>query len=205
MRTSRRKEGERLPENAKLPSVDEVDREIERERSLHHGKARRRNVFFALLGVFAVAVLLSLYVFPVFRIYGESMSPTLNEGDIVVATRPSDYQTGDLVVFSSNNKILTKRVIAGPGDWVDIDQDGNVSVNGQELDEPYLPDGAKSRGQCDISLPYQVPEGHYFVMGDRRSVSVDSRLTQIGSIPQDQILGKLAFRVWPFESFGPLS
>ena len=205
MRAARRRKDEGLPEDVKLPSVDQIDREIEREQSLHHGKALRRNIFFALLGVFAVAVLLSLYVFPVFRIYGESMAPTLNEGDIVVATKPASYQTGDLVVFSSNNKILTKRVIAGPGDWVDIDADGNVRVNGQVLDEPYLPDGAKSKGQCDITLPYQVPESHYFVMGDRRSVSVDSRLTQIGSIPEDQILGKLSFRVWPFASFGSVS
>lgn len=204
MRASRRRGDGQLPQGANLPSVEQIDREIEREQSLHHGKALRRNIFFALLGVFAVAVLLSLYVFPVFRIYGESMAPTLDEGDIVVATKPASYQTGDLVVFSSNNKILTKRVIAGPGDWVDIDAEGNVSVNGQLLDERYLPDGAKSKGQCDISLPYQVPESHYFVMGDCRSVSVDSRLTQIGSIPQDQILGKLSFRVWPLAAFGPV-
>jgi signal peptidase I len=139
---------------------------------------------------------------PTFKIYGQSMSPTLNEGDVVVATKSASYNRGDLVAFSYNNKVLTKRVIGCPGDWVDIDANGNVSINGETIDEPYLQAGAKSLGQCDISLPYQVPEDTYFVMGDERSVSVDSRLTQVGCIPRDQIVGKLALRVWPLGSFG---
>lgn len=187
-----------------LPTLDQVNKEIAREEGLRHKHNTRRNAIFTLAGVFAAAVLLSLYVFPTFRIYGESMTPTLNEGDIVIATKPGNYKSGDLVAFSFNNKLLTKRVIAGPGDWVNIDADGNVSVNDQPLDEPYLQEGAKSLGQCDISLPYQVPENKYFVMGDRRSVSVDSRLTQVGSIPADQIVGKLSFRIWPLPSFGPV-
>ncbi|MGN0286821.1 MAG: signal peptidase I [Atopobiaceae bacterium] len=187
-----------------LPTLEQVNAELARSQDQRHRHNLHRNVAFAMAGVFAAAVLLSLYVFPMFRIYGESMTPTLNEGDVVVATKPGGYQTGDLVAFSFNNKLLTKRVIAGPGDWVDIDGDGNVSVNGQQLDESYLPEGAKSLGQCDINLPYQVPENKYFVMGDRRSVSVDSRLQQVGCIPADQIVGKLELRIWPLTSIGPV-
>lgn len=151
-----------------LPTLQQVNDELARSQAQLHRHNLHRNVAFSMAGVFAAAVLLSLYVFPMFRIYGESMTPpTLNEGDVIVATKPGGYAIGDLVAFSFNNKLLTKRVIATPGDWVDIDADGNVTVNGQLLDEPYLPDGAKSLGQCDINLPYQVPENKYFVMGDR--------------------------------------
>lgn len=185
-----------------LPTVDQIDEELQRTEGLRNRHGFRRNVAFALVGVYAVSVLLSTFVLPTFKIYGQSMSPTLNEGDIVAATKSASYSRGDLVAFSYNNKVLTKRVIGCPGDWVDIDANGNVSINGEMIDEPYLQAGAKSLGQCDISLPYQVPEDTYFVMGDKRSVSVDSRLTQVGCIPRDQIVGKLALRVWPLGSFG---
>lgn len=190
-----------------LPTLQQVNDELARSQAQLHRHNLHRNVAFSMAGVFAAAVLLSLYVFPMFRIYGESMTPppTLNEGDVIVATKPGGYAIGDLVAFSFNNKLLTKRVIATPGDWVDIDADGNVTVNGQLLDEPYLPDGAKSLDQCDINLPYQVPENKYFVMGDRRSVSVDSRLQQVGCIPADQIAGKLEVSIWPLTSIGPVS
>ncbi|MGN8688901.1 signal peptidase I [Atopobiaceae bacterium HCP3S3_F7] len=157
---------------------------------------------FALVGVFAASVLLSTFALPTFKIYGQSMAPTLNEGDIVVATKSPSYGRGDLVAFTYNNKVLTKRAIGCPGDWVDIDANGNVSINGEALDEPYLQPGAKGLGQCDISLPYQVPEDTYFVMGDKRSVSVDSRLAQVGCIPKDQIVGRLVLRVWPLGALG---
>lgn len=185
-----------------LPTLEEVEAELARTESQLHHHDRNRTLTIALATAFAAAVLLSLFVFPLYRIYGESMAPTLEEGDIVLATRPGSYSTGDLVAFSFNNKILTKRIIAGPGDWVDIDDNGTVYVNGQELQEPYLSDGAKGLGQCDISLPYQVPESKYFVMGDRRLVSVDSRLQQVGCIPTEQIVGKLVLRIWPLPTFG---
>jgi signal peptidase I len=186
----------------RLPTVEQVEEELQRAEGLRHRHSLRRNVAFALVGVFAASVLLSTFVLPTFRIYGQSMSPTLNEGDVVVATKSASYARGDLVAFSYNNKVLAKRVIGCPGDWVDIDADGNVSVNDEPIDEPYLDPGAKSLGQCDVSLPYQVPEDTYFVMGDKRFVSVDSRLTQVGCIPRDQILGRLALRVWPLGALG---
>lgn len=189
----------------KLPTVDEVDRELQRSEGIRHSHTLRRNAAFAVAAVFAVSVLVSTFVLPTFRIYGSSMTPTLNEGDIVVATKAGSYGRGDLIAFSYNNKLLTKRIVGLPGDWVDIDADGNVSINGETLDEPYLQPGAKSLGQCDISLPYQVPEDTYFVMGDKRSVSVDSRLSQVGCIPRDQIVGRLAVRVWPLTSMGSVA
>jgi signal peptidase I len=128
------------------------------------------------------------------------MTPTLVDGEIVVLNKGAKTETGDIIAFYYNNKILIKRVIANAGDWVDIDEDGNVSVNGQQLDEPYVTE--KSLGVCDIEFPYQVPDERVFVLGDHRSVSVDSRSSQIGCVAQEQIVGKLVFRVWPFQRFG---
>lgn len=179
-----------------LPGLDAVDRELERERQKHSRGHVARMVLLTVSVAFAAAVLLSMLAFPLYRIYGGSMEPTLREGDIVLAARSADYHTGDLAVFSYNNKTLVKRVIGCPGDWVDISDDGTVTVNGAALDEPYL-EGGKSLGQCDITLPVQVPEGAYFVLGDQRSIAVDSRLSQMGCIPKEQMAGKVLCRIWP--------
>lgn len=187
-----------------LPSNREIEAELQRTREQGRRHDTARNIAFALAAVFAASVLLSLFAFPVFRVYGASMQPTLNDGDIIIADKPTSYQAGDLIAFSYNNKTLTKRIIGCPGDWIDISSDGTVSVNGQTLAEPYLAPGAASRGTCDISLPYQVPEGRYFVMGDKRSVSIDSRSSQVGSVPADQIVGRLEFRIWPLSNIGSL-
>lgn len=149
-----------------------------------------------------VAVLVATIWMPVLQIYGASMTPTLNEGDIVVSVKGSDFEPGDLVAFYLGNKILVKRCIAGPGQWVDIDEEENVYVDGNLLDEPYLTE--KSLGDCDIDLPYQVPDNRYFCMGDHRSASVDSRHTNIGCIADEQIVGKIVFRIWPIADFGAL-
>lgn len=187
-----------------LPSNQEIEAELWRTREQGRRHDTARNIAFALAAVFAASVLLSLFVFPIFQVYGVSMQPTLDDGDIIIADKPASYQAGDLVAFSYNNKTLTKRIIGCPGDWIDISSDGTVSVNGQDLAEPYLASGAKSRGTCDITLPYQVPEGKYFVMGDARSVSIDSRSSQVGCIPAGQIVGRLQFRILPFDRMGPL-
>ena len=152
--------------------------------------------------VCAVAVLVAMLLMPVLRIYGDSMAPTLRDGDIVVSVSVADLATGDMVAFYYNNQILVKRVIASSGDWVDISGEGVVTVNGRILDEPYVTD--PSMGNCDIELPYQVPESRVFVMGDHRSVSIDSRNTSVGCVADEQIVGKLMLRIWPFAGIGSL-
>ena len=155
-----------------------------------------------MITVAAIAVLVAVLWLPVLQIYGESMQPTLFEEEFVVSIKGSDMETGDLVAFYYNNKILIKRVIAQAGQWVDIDEDGTVYVDNVKINEPYLND--KALGECDIKLPYQVPENRVFVMGDNRSVSVDSRSTTIGCVAVEQLVGKIVFRIWPLDKFGTL-
>jgi signal peptidase I len=179
--------------------------EAEIKRVHYHKKYLQvlRSTIGTLLVVAAIAVLISTLALPVLRIRGTSMQPTLIDGDIVMAARSSDFKTGDLIAFYYNNKILIKRVIATSGNWVDIDEDGNVYVNDEQIEEPYLQ--TKAYGDCNIELPYQVPESRIFVMGDNRSISVDSRNTTIGCISNEQIVGKLLFRIWPFPAIGRLN
>jgi len=159
-----------------------------------------KTTIYALLTVAAVAVLVAVLLLPVLQIYGTSMNPTLYEGDFVVSVKGSDMKTSDLVAFYYNNKILVKRVIAQAGQWVDIAEDGTVYVDNVQIEEPYLME--KAFGECDIELPYQVPESRVFVMGDNRDVSVDSRSTSIGCVAQEQIVGKIVFRIWPLSEIG---
>lgn len=185
-----------------LPSLDLLENELARERYKNRYKKTLRGTLYILIVVSAAAVLLAMLVFPVFKIYGTSMSPTVNEGEVVVSLKGSNFKYGDVIVLSYNNKILVKRVIAGPGEMVNIDSAGNVYVDGLLLDEPYLRE--KAYGDCNISLPYQVPDGRYFVMGDNRAASKDSRSTAVGCIADDQIVGKAIFCIWPFENFGSI-
>ncbi len=159
-----------------------------------------RNVIYIVIVAAAVAVLIATQILPIFKIYGTSMTPTLIEDDLVVSVKTKNLEQGDLVAFYYNNRILVKRIIAGPGQWVDIDEDGYVYVDGEKLDEPYV--NNRSIGQCDIDLPYQVEADKYFVMGDHRDVSIDSRSKSLGCIGEDQFIGKLLFRIWPLKRFG---
>lgn len=183
-----------------LPSTGELKAELSRERYRRSYAATLRSTVFALITVAAAAILVAVLLLPVLRIYGSSMYPTLSEGDIVISLKGSRFNTGDVVAFYYNNKILIKRVIAHTGEWVDIDEDGNVYVNNKMIDEPYLKD--RAFGDCNIKLPYQVPESKLFVMGDNRSVSVDSRNTAVGCVAEEQIVGKVVFCVWPLTRFG---
>ena len=159
-----------------------------------------RSTVFMLVVVAAFAVLIAVLFLPILRIYGNSMKGTLDSGDIVVSVKSTDFESSDVVAFYYNNNILVKRVIAEAGDWVDMDEEGNVYVNKKKLAEPYLTE--KAYGQTDITFPYQVPENRIFVMGDNRQESIDSRNHAIGTVADEQIVGKLIFKIWPLPELG---
>ena len=189
--------------NKPIPPVSAIEEELSRTRHRENYRRVLRSTFFSLVVVAAVAVLVATLWMPVLQIYGSSMTPTLDEGQFVVSVKSGSFKTGDLLAFYLGNKLLVKRCIAGPGDWVNIDEAGNVYVNDVLLDEPYVLE--KSFGDCDIELPYQVPEERWFLMGDHRVTSVDSRNSTVGCASAEQIVGRIVFRVWPLSELGPIS
>lgn len=182
------------------PTTEQIRHELERVRHRKIFANTLRSTIFILIVVSATAVLIAVLLLPVLRIYGNSMNDTLDEGDIVVAVKGGNFDTGDVIAFYYNNKLLVKRVIGREGDWVDIDESGNVYLNQNLLEEPYLE--SKAYGETNITLPYQVPEARLFVLGDNRDVSIDSRNTTVGCITDEQIAGKIIFRVWPLDKIG---
>ena len=185
-----------------LPTLDQIQRERSRLRYKKRYGRTLRSTVAVLVVVAALAVLVAMLWMPVLRIYGTSMVPTLTDGQIVVSVKTGSFKPGDVTAFYHGNKLLIKRYMAGPSDWVNIDAEGNVTINGEALDEPYLTE--KAYGETNIQLPYQVPDERYFVMGDNREVSIDSRNTAVGCIAKDQIVGKVVFRIWPLKDFGPV-
>lgn len=185
-----------------IPSSAELRQELNRVRYRSRYRTVLKSTVYTLITVAAIAVLIATLWLPVLQIYGSSMTPTMYNGDIVFSLKTGEFQQGDVLAFYYNNKILVKRVIAGPADWVDIDPDGTTYVNGKMLNEPYVSE--KSLGDTNIELPYQVPDGKVFVMGDHRSTSVDSRNTAVGCVAQEQIVGKIIFRIWPLDKMGPI-
>ena len=191
---------EKKQDNPEISPVELPEAERKKKRYKDSRGRKLRSVLFPLLAVVFAAVIAAALLLPVLQISGTSMTETLDDGDIVVAMNNSRFEKGDVIAFRFNDMILVKRVIANPGEWVNIDQEGNVFVNNNKLEEPYLKE--KAFGETNIELPYQVPEGKIFVMGDNRSVSIDSRNTSIGCISEEQIVGKIVYRVWPFSQFG---
>lgn len=182
------------------PGLKELEGELQREKYKKRYRRVLRSTVFTLVTVAAVAILVATLWMPVLQIYGSSMAPNLTDGDIVITRKAWNLEPGDIVAFYYNNRILVKRYIARAGEWVDIDDDGNVYLNNLLLHEPYVYE--RSKGDCNIELPYQVPENRIFVMGDHRNVSIDSRNTSVGCVTEDQIVGKLLFCVWPLNHFG---
>lgn len=188
--------------NKKFPSSAEIRKELARVRYRRRYRKTLYSTLFALLVAAAIAVLVATLWLPVLQIFGASMEPTLEEGQIVVSLSTPELESGDVVAFYYGNRVLVKRCIAGPGAWVDVQPDGTVLVNGVVLDEPYIQE--KAFGICDIEFPYQVPDGTYFLMGDQRNTSVDSRHSTVGCISQEDIIGKIVFRAWPLSDFGAI-
>lgn len=176
-----------------------LEKELKRERNKRRFRRLLRSTVNALVVVAAIAALIATLVLPVLQIAGTSMEPSLNDGDIVLLIKTNRLETGDLCAFYYSNKILIKRIIGTPGDYLWINADGTVYLNGEALEEPYVSE--KALGECDVEFPYQVPENTYFMMGDHRETSIDSRSSVIGGIARDQIIGKIICKVWPLSDF----
>lgn len=193
-------EKDKINNKCEIPNIQQIEKELKRENyKMHYARVLRSTVYI-LITVAAVAVLIATLFLPVLRIYGSSMTPSLSEKDIVISVKGFGYNRGDVVSFYYNNKILVKRIIAFPGEFVDIDKDGNIYIDGELLDEPYLVE--KALGECNIKLPYQVPDDRIFVCGDHRSTSVDSRNRSVGCVAEEQIVGKIVYRIWPLGNWG---
>jgi len=190
----------KVEKEIKLPTTSQLEKELNREKYKFRYKSLLKSTIYVLIIVVAISALVATLFFPVLQIYGESMEPTLSEGEIVVTVKKSELKQGDIIAFYHNNRILVKRIIATSSEWVNIDEEGNVFVNDKLLKEPYLE--KKSYGESDISYPYQVSEESCFVLGDARENSIDSRNSLIGTVSKEDIIGKVIFRVWPIKEFG---
>lgn len=190
-------------EEIQKPSADELRKELIRIQKKSEFRKTLKQAIFAVLAAGAIAVLISSFFVTVLRISGNSMYPSLETGEIVLARNTEDFQVGEMIAFYYNNKVLVKRVIGSPGDWINIDESGNVSINGNPIEEDYLVT-KKSLEPTDIKFPYQVPENRYFVLGDNRSESIDSRSNSVGCVTKEQLIGKVFFRVYPFGRMGIL-
>lgn len=182
------------------PTLEQLEEELRREQNKNSIRRMMRNTVFFLVVVAAAAVLMEVLFLPTVKIEGRSMEGTLRDGELVMVKKGTAYSVGDIVAFHYNNEILVKRVIGLAGDCVEMDEEGTVSVNGEELGEPYVAE--KSYGECDITFPCRIPEGEMFVLGDNRPLSVDSRNSRMGCVSRDKVIGKVVARIWPVRKIG---
>ena len=185
-----------------IPTTEQLETEIKRVRYNQRYHSVLRSTIYTLITVAAISILVATLWLPVLQIFGNSMTPTLQNGEIIFSVKTDDFEQGDIIAFYYNNKFLIKRVICGPGDWFNMDPDGTVYVNTVKIDEPYVLEPAY--GDTNIQLPFQVPDGKIFVLGDHRSTSVDSRNTAVGCVAEEQVVGKIVFRIWPLDRIGPV-
>ena len=198
------REGRAPGKPADRPRIDAraLEREVDRNRRARQRKGAVKGLVVSLLGAVAAAVVLTIYFFPALTLHGQSMEPALTAGNMVLLSKTAECGRGDLIAFSYDNEISVKRIVAVGGDTVDMDGDGRVTVNGQLLDEPYVK--SRALGQCDEEFPLTVPDGKYFVLGDNRPVSVDSRTKSVGTVAGSQVVGRVVFRLWPLGALGPV-
>lgn len=185
-----------------FPTAEQVENAISRAKYTAKYKKVLKSTLSSLIVVAAIAVLIATLALPVLQIQGSSMEPTLNDEEIVVLIKTSNLKRGQLCCFSYQNKLLIKRIVGIPGDTININEEGYVYINGELLDEPYILD--RALGECDIDFPFHVTESHYFILGDNRSTSIDSRSSVVGLVSEEQIVGKIFFRIWPFEKMGSI-
>ena len=183
-----------------MPEADQLEKELERELKKSGFTTGIRRILFLLVLLVAMAAIASVFRYPVVQIYGRSMNPTFDHGEIVVASREKIPEAGDVIAFAYNSGLLVKRVIAVGGDTVEIREDGTVLINGEPKTELYIKERVK--GETDLEYPFTVPEDRYFVMGDNRGASVDSRNTAVGCVPAEQVTGTIVYRIWPLSKFG---
>lgn len=189
-------------EYLEIPPIEFIREELEREEARYSFRKTLWNIAAVLIVAAAVTALIATRLFILIQINGNSMEPTMAEGEVIFIHQTKEVEVGDIIGFYYGGRILLKRAIGSEGDQINIDVDGNVYVNGKMLEESYLAE--KSQGKCDLDFPFEVPEGMFFVLGDNRSVSVDSRIRSIGCVDRDQIVGKAVFRAWPIDRMGSI-
>lgn len=183
---------------AELAGKRKLQFEEENEKLQQTGHKRTRWLIGWVFTAGMVAILCMVCFLPMMRVESDGMSPTLEKGQCVMVIPGDSFEHGDIIAFYYDGRILLKRIIACPGEQVEVLKDGSVYVNGQLFDEPYASE--KCYGSSDLTYPYQVPENRFFVMGDQRSAGTDSRTSQIGTVAQEQIVGKVVLRFWPLKA-----
>ena len=188
-----------IPTNLSISALEE---EIKREKYKSKYTKILKSTIYALIIIASISALIGTLIMPVLEVNNTTMKPLLENNEIVLSLKTKKLKQGDIIAFYQGNKILIKRVVAVPGNYISIDEEGNIYVDGEVLNEPYVTN--KQKGETNIEFPYQVPESEYFVLSDERDKTNDSRNEDIGLIKKDNVIGKVIFRVWPLKKLGAI-